>query len=526
VQSLSEYEVEDGVQVRIPVQAGPHTIAAAFLKKNHAPVEDVNQPYEFSLFEPAIDPDPDWTFVPHLSSISITGPFNATGVSDTPSRARIFVCRPSQASEERACAREIIETLATRAYRQPVDVEHVSMLMDFYDEGRAQGSFDAGIELALRRILASPEFVFRFEREPANAEPGEAYRIDDLELASRLSFFLWSSIPDDELLDLAQQNRLHEPAVLRRQVRRMIADPRSQELIENFAGQWLYLRNLDVKGGAVEEFPDFDDNLREAFRTETEMLFASIVREDRNVVDLLTADYTFVNERLARHYGMPGVYGSHFRRVTHDNDARRGLLGQGSILMVTSYPNRTSPVQRGVWVLENVIGAAVPTPPPNVPDLEESASHESRPKTLRAQMEIHNSRPFCAGCHKIMDPVGFALENFDAIGRWRTEEHGAPIVATSKLVDGTEIDGASDLREALLKYSDRFVQTVTEKLMTYALGRGLEYYDMPVVRGITREAARNDYKFSAIVLGIVESDPFQMRAREAAPESTEIVADR
>ena len=526
LQNLAEYEVEDGVQVRMFVSAGPHKIGAAFLKKNHAPVEDVNQPFEFSLFEPAIDPDPDWTFVPHLGSVAITGPFNTVGISETPSRAKIFVCRPADASEEQACARQIVSTLATRAYRQPVGTEQVSTLMEFYAQGRKEGDFESGVELALRRILSSPEFVFRFERETERAAPGRPYRINDLELASRLSFFLWSSIPDDELLDLAAQNKLHEPSVLRRQVRRMLTDPRSDELIENFAGQWLYLRNLEVKGGAVEEFPDFDDNLRQAFRTETELLFASIVREDRNVVDLLTADYTFVNQRLAEHYDIPGVYGSHFRKVTLENDARRGLLGQGSILMVTSYPNRTSPVQRGVWVLENIVGAAVPIPPPNVPELEESANHESHPKTLRAQMELHTTKPFCAGCHKIMDPVGFALENFDAVGKWRTEEHGEPIVATGKLVDGTEIDGASDLRAALLKYSDRFVQTATEKLMTYALGRGVEYYDMPAVRQIARESAKDDYKFSSIVIGIVESPQFQMRARESAPEATEIVAGR
>jgi len=526
LQSLADYEVEEAAQVRMFITAGPHTIGAAFLKKNHAPVEDVNQPFEFSLFEPAIDPDPDWTFVPHLASIAVTGPFNTAGISNTPTRDRIFVCTPADTSEEEACAREIVETLATRAYREPIDAEQLSMLMDFYAEGRERGNFDSGVELALRRILASPEFVFRFEREASGVAPGEVYRIGDLELASRLSFFLWSSIPDDELLDVAIQNKLHEPNVLRRQVRRMLDDPRSQALIENFAGQWLYLRNLAVKGGAVEEFPDFDDNLRQAFRTETQMLFDSIVREDRNVVDLLTADYTFVNERLARHYDIPGIYGSHFRRVNHQNDARRGLLGQGSILMVTSYPNRTSPVQRGVWILENIVGATIPLPPPNVPDLEESANHESHPKTLRAQMELHTSKPFCAGCHKIMDPVGFALENFDAVGQWRTEEHGEAIVASAQLVDGTQIDGASELRGALLNYSDRFVQTVTEKLMTYALGRGLEYYDMPLVRTITRAAARDDYRFSSIIVGIVESQAFQMRAREAPPEATEIVADR
>jgi hypothetical protein len=526
LQDLADYETEDGVTVRMFVSAGPHTLGAAFLKKNHALVEDVNQPFEFSLFEPAIDPDPDWTFVPHLASMAITGPFNISGVSDTPTRQKIFVCRPDDAGDEDGCARQIVETLATRAYRRPLDREQLSTLMDFYAQGRAGRNFEAGIEMALRRILASPEFVFRFERVAAGAQPGTAYRLNDVELASRLSFFLWSSIPDDELLALAVGNRLHEPCVLRRQVRRMLADPRSQALVENFASQWLYLRNLAVKGGAVEQFPNFDDNLRQAFRTETEMLFASIVQEDRNVIDLLTADYTFVNERLARHYGMAGVYGSHFRRVPISNDARRGLLGQGSILMVTSNPERTSPVQRGVWVLENIIGAHVPTPPPVVPALEETKSDVSRPVTVRAQMELHRTKPFCSGCHKIMDPIGFALENFDAVGQWRIEEHGEPIVATGTLVDGTEVDGASELRSALLKYSDRFVQTVAEKLATYALGRGLEYYDMPTVRAITRSAAKSDYKFSSLIMGIVESDAFRMRAAETAPEATEIVADR
>ena len=397
--------------------------------------------------------------------------------------------------------------------------------MDFYAAGREQGGFEAGIEMALRRILASPEFVFRFERAADGVEPGEIYRISDLELASRLSFFLWSSIPDDELLALAVDDKLHEPATLRRQVRRMLADPRSNAFIENFAGQWLYLRNLKTKGGAVEHFPSFDDNLRQAFRTETEMLFASIVREDRSVLDLLTADYTFVNDRLARHYGFPGIYGSDFRRVPVENEARRGVLGHGSILLVTSLPERTSPVQRGVWVLENIVGAPVPTPPPVVPALEEQAGTKSHPRTLREQMQLHTTRPFCAGCHKIMDPVGFAMENFDAIGRWRTEEHGVPIDASARLVDGTEIDGMVDLRNALLKYSDRFVQTTTEKLMTYALGRGVEYYDMPTVRAIARGAAKDDYRFSSIILGVVESDAFQMRAAEEAPGATEIVAD-
>jgi hypothetical protein len=523
---LAEYEAADGVQIRLRVAAGPHTLSAAFIKQNHAPVEDVYRPFDFSLFEPAIDPDPNWTFVPHLASIAVTGPFDITGRGNTPSRAKVFVCYPENAGEEAGCARDIVENLATRAFRQPVDVEQISTIMSFYEEGHAKGGFENGIELALRRILASPEFMFRFEREPAQAAAEGYYRISDLELASRLAFFLWSSIPDDELLDLASRDRLHGAATLERQIERMLADPRAHALVENFAGQWLYLRNLETKGGAVEQFPDFDNNLRQAFRTETEMFFTDIVREDRNVLDLLSADYTFVNERLAKHYGISNVYGSHFRRVRHTNPARRGLLGHASFLMVTSYPNRTSPVQRGVWVLENIVGASIPLPPPNVPELEESAAHESRPQTLRAQMELHNSQPFCAGCHKIMDPVGFALENFDAIGRWRDEENGQPIDASAKLVDGTAVDGARDLQAALMRYSDSFVQTVTEKLMTYALGRGLEYYDMPTVRAIVRDAARDDYRFSAIVMGIAASDAFQMRAVETVPDTTEIIAER
>jgi hypothetical protein len=523
---LSDYQAEDGVQIRMAVQAGPHTLSAAFIQKNHAPVEDVYRPFEFSLFEPAIDPDPNWTFVPHLASIGITGPFDVAGRGNTPSREKVFTCYPDTASEEASCAREIVETLATRAYRQPVDVEQISTLMSFYEEGRAKDGFESGIELALRRILASPEFMFRFERDPEIIGDKSYYRIDDLELASRLAFFLWSSIPDDELLALASRNRLHDASVLERQVARMLADPRAAALVENFAGQWLYLRNLETKGGAVEQFPDFDNNLRQAFRTETEMFFANIVHEDSSVLELLTADYTFVNERLAKHYGMNDIYGSHFRKVRHANPARRGLLGHASFLMVTSYPNRTSPVQRGVWVLENIVGAPIPLPPPNVPELEESAEHASRPQTLRDQMELHTSQPFCAGCHKIMDPVGFALENFDAIGRWRDEDNGQPIDASAKLVDGTPIDGAEDLQAALMNYSGSFVHTLTEKLMTYGIGRGLEYYDMPAVRAIVKDAARNDYRFSSIVKGIVASDAFQMRSVETVPENTQIVAER
>jgi hypothetical protein len=501
-----------GLVVRLPLAAGPHTIGAAFLRRNHAPVEDAVQPFEYSLVDPTYG---GVTVVPHLSHFTITGPYGVTGRGDSPSRRRIFTCRPATASEEEACARQIVSTLARRAYRRPSNAEDLESLMGFYDEGRKKGSFDDGIEMALRRILASPEFVFRFERDPANLRGAPNYRVSDLELASRLSFFLWSSIPDDELIQVAAQNKLRDPAVLEQQVRRMLADPRSDAIVQNFAGQWLYLRNLKTKGSSFEDFPDFDDNLRQALRRETEMFFTSIMRDDRSVLDLLTADYTFLNERLAKHYGISGIYGSHYRRVTYGDDSRRGLLGQGSILMVTSYPNRTSPVQRGKWILENVLGAPAPTPPPNVPELEEKPPQGQRERSVRERMEEHRTNPVCSGCHKIMDPIGLSLENFDAQGRWRTRDAGVAIDATGELLDGTRVDGPATLRQALLGYSDQFVQTMAEKLFTYALGRGLEYYDLPAVRLAVRESAKNEHRFVSLVMGIVKSAPFQMRAVES-----------
>jgi hypothetical protein len=383
--------------------------------------------------------------------------------------------------------------------------------MAFYDTGRKAGTFDTGIERALRAILASSKFTFRLETEPAEAPPGAPYRISDLDLASRLSFFLWSSIPDDELLDVASRGELKKPAVLEHQVQRLLADPRSEALIDNFAGQWLQLRNLRASLPDQNEFPDFDDNLRQAFKRETELLFQSIIRENRNVTDLLTADYTFVNERLAAHYGIPNVYGSHFRRVKVTDDARKGLLGKGAILLVTSQPDRTSPVVRGKWILDNLLGSPPPPPPSNVPPLE--ASRGKTPKTLRQQMEGHRANPVCASCHKLMDPIGFALENFDAVGAWRTRDADAPIDASGQLTDGTKVDGVVSLREALLKRPEVFVTTFTEKLMTYALGRGLDYHDRPAVRAIVHEAAGGDYRFSALVMAMVRSAPFQMRMK-------------
>jgi len=508
-----------GTDVRVPVRAGPHSVGAAFLGRS-VKSDDSIQPYLKSTLDPTICIQAGWTCMPHIGTVTVTGPVVATGPGETASRQKVFVCRPSRAAEETPCAKEIITSLARRAFRRASTDEDLEVLMDFYQRGRRAGSFDDGIQSALERILASPEFVFRIGPDPANVRPGRPYRISDLELASRLSFFLWSTIPDSALLDLARQGKLKDPAVLEKQVSRMLADSRSGQFVTNFAGQWLYLRNLDSTSPSTEVFPDFDENLRAGFRRETELLFESVIREDRNVVDLLRADYTFVNERLARHYGIPNVYGSHFRRVTlgRELDARKGLLGHGSVLTVTSYPNRTSPVVRGKWILENLLGSPPPEPPPVVPELkEETRADLSRGKaqSVRARLEEHRTAPACAGCHKIMDPIGFSLEYFDGIGRYRTrDEAGAPIDASGELVDGTKVDSPASLRQALLRYSDQFVRTMTEKLMIYAVGRGLEHYDMPVVRGIVRKSSQENYRFSSIVLGIVNSAPFQMRVKD------------
>jgi hypothetical protein len=432
-----------------------------------------------------------------------------TGAGDTPSRRRIFTCKPENKVQEEPCARKILSTLAQRAYRRPVTAADLDLLLPFYKQGRQKGSFDSGIQLALRRLLASPTFVFRAEADP---QTRDAARVSDIELASRLSFFVWSSIPDEMLMDLASRNRLHEPAVLEAQLRRMLADPRSDAMAENFAGQWLHLRNLDSINPNTDEFPDFDNDLRLAFQKEAELFFSSIVREDRNVMDFLTADYTFVNERLARHYGIPEIYGSRFRRVTlgSEFDMRRGLLGKGGVLMSTSRADRTSPVLRGKWILENLIGSPPPPPPPNVPPLD--AKPGAKPRTIRERMASHRA-PGCVSCHQLIDPPGFALEGFDAVGAWRTQEAGAPIDASSRLADGREVNGVADLRNALAARPEAFVQVLTEKLMTYALGRGLQYYDMPVVRAIVRDSKAKNYTFTSVVLGITESVPFQMRAR-------------
>jgi hypothetical protein len=446
---------------------------------------------------------------PALYQVTITGPFASSGISETPSRRKIFVTDPDQERSPRVAAEKILRNLMRVAYRRPVVKEDLIKPMEFFAEGQAEDGFEAGIELALSAILVSPEFLFRIEREPEELSSGEAYAITDLELASRLSFFVWSSIPDDELLTLAEQGRLRDPGVLEGQIQRMLADPRASNLATNFAGQWLHLRNLENTAPNLRLFPDFDDNLRQSFRTETELFFESIVREDRSAVDLISADYTYLNERLARHYEIPSIRGSRFRRVDLEPEYKRGgLLRQGSILTVTSYATRTSPVIRGNWILENFIGTPPPPPPPNIPSLEGVIS-ESLP--MRERLALHRADPACASCHNIMDPIGFALENFDSVGRWRDSEWGHAIDASGGLPDGAEFHGAQGLEDALLQRPDLFVGTLTEKLLTFALGRGLEYYDAPAIRQIVRDAEADNFKISAIINGIVQSVPFQMR---------------
>ena len=492
------------LRTRIPIKAGPRQITVAFLRKNAA--ESV-EPLELHSYDHDLQ---NMNGIPLVDHVDITGPLSPIGPGDTPSRRRIFVCRPEAAAEEAPCARRIVSTLARRAYRGTASAADVDMLMEFYEAARKKGGFDAGIQNALHVVLATPKFLFRSEPDPAGIATGTAYTLGDLELASRLSFFLWSSIPDDALLTAAEQGRLKQPAVLEAQVRRMLNDPKSDALVKNFAGQWLFLRNLQSSRPDGKTFPDFDDNLRQAFRKETELFVESIIREDRNVNELLTANYTFVNERLAAHYGFKNVYGSHFRRVTVNDENRRGLLGHGSILTITAYPNRTSPVLRGKWILENVLGTPPPPPPANVPPFPEN-QEGAKPRAIREILEEHRRNPACASCHAVMDPLGFALENFDATGQWRKKDHSGSIDPSGVLADGTAVDGPVALRQALLKQSDRFVHTMTEKLLIYGLGRGLEHYDMPVIRAIVRDSEKADYKFSALILNIVKSAPFQMK---------------
>jgi cytochrome c5 len=503
-------------EISVPVQAGPHTVAVTFLATNYAPGNDLDEHFLRSTIETG--GLPGYTFYPHVGKLSIKGPDNPDGARDSASRKKIFVCRPATPAQEQTCARQIVSTLARRAFRRPASAQDTETLMSFYQQGRNQGgSFDRGIEMALRRILADPEFVFRKETEPENLKPGQKYRISDVELASRLSFFLWSSIPDDELLNLAIQNKLHEPAVLDQQVKRMLSDKKSDQLVLNFAGQWLSLRSIPTLSPVTSIFPDFDDNLRQAMRRETELFVDTIVHEDRPVTDLLDANYTFLNERLAKHYGIPGVYGSNFRRVELPSafDARRGLLGKASFLTVSAQPNRTSPVGRGKTVMEVFLGVAPPDPPPGVVIklAATESTHGAAPPSMREQMEMHRKVEPCFSCHKIMDPIGFALENFDAIGQWRDMDGKDPVDNKGMLVDGTHMDGVKGLRDALVSYTPQFVRVLTDKLMIYALGRGTEYYDMPLMRSIVHEAAKNDYRFSSFVSGVVKSEQFQMNMK-------------
>ena len=496
----------EDLRVRVPVTAGPRTVTATFIRKTGALAESLRQPFD----RPHGEGD-YLLYAPHLGTLTITGPFDETGIADTPTRRRIFVCRPRNAAEEAPCARQILSALARRAYRRPVTGRDLAPLVAFYEEGRRAGGFEAGVERALRALLVSPDFLFRVVSDPPGAEPGTPYRLSGLELASRISFFLWSSLPDDELLEVAEAGGLEDPAILEAQVRRMLADPRSEALARNFAGQWLRLRNISGALPSDVLFPDFGESLRQDFVRETELFFDSILREGRSVIDLLTADHTFLNERLARHYGIPGVYGSDFRRVSLADGNRRGLLGQGSILTVTSYPDRTSPVGRGKWVLENVLGTPPPPPPPNVPELE-PAEDTGRVLAMRERMEQHRENPVCASCHRVMDPLGLALENFDAIGRWRGHmPGGSAIDASGTMPDGTGFDGPAELRGLLVRDREQFATVVTEKLLIYALGRGIEYYDPPAVRQIVRGPAADDYGLASLVVGVVRSTPFQMR---------------
>ena len=499
---------EEGFEIQVNVKAGPRVIGATFPREMWEN-EGIQQPRLFG-YHLAVTELPDAN--PAVDSIQIEGPLSVDGPGDTPSRRRIFSCLPANLDEEPACAQQILSSLARRAYRRPVSESDVQGLVEFYNQGRLDGGFEVGIQFALERVLVSPDFLFRIEQDPADAQPGAMYAISDIELASRMSFFLWSSPPDDELLNLAERGALRESGMLEQQVQRMMADPRADAFIKNFVGQWLYLRNLDDFYPDPAAFPEFDENLRTALQRETELFIDDQIRSDASLLDLLSADYTFVNERLARHYGIPGVYGSRYRKVTVDGNQRGGLLGHGGLMMVTSYPNRTSPVLRGKFVLENLLGGPPPEPPPNVPALETSS--DGKILTMREAMVMHRENPACRVCHAAMDPIGFSLENYDVVGKWRREFAGQPIDASGLLPDGNTFDGPDGLQGLLLERPDDLVGTITEKLMRFALGRSLEYYDMPEVRAVVRAASEEDYRWSSIILGVVESTPFQMRRTE------------
>jgi hypothetical protein len=502
------------------IEAGPHTVSAAFVQRMDGPAQDFVMPFERALADLSTGNVPGLTGLPHLKTLRIDGPYNARGVSDNDSRGMVFRCYPKTAAEEAPCAREILSKLVRRAFRRPSTETDLARLQPLYEAAKAANGFDAGIAAGLQSILADPEFLFRFERVPKGAAPGENHRVGDLELASRLSFFLWSSIPDDELLDIASEGKLQEPATLEGQVRRMLADPKAKALAKSFATHWLHLQNLEDAHPDVYLFPDWDYNLTVSMRRETELLFDSIVREDRSVIDLLTSDYTFVDERLAKHYGIPNVIGNRFRRVPVTDENRRGLLGQGSILTLTSLANRTSPVIRGAWILDVLLGTPPPRPPANVPPLKENEIG-GKILSVRERLQEHRANPACASCHDIMDPLGFSLENFDAVGAFRVKDAGADIDASETLTDGTEVSGPSGLRAYLLRSKTLYSRNFTKHLLTYALGRVLQHYDMPAVRAIAREAEADDYRFSSIVLGIVRSPAFQLRRVEGGEIPTE-----
>lgn len=496
------------VQAKFAVKAGPREIGIAFIQHTEALDEgSLHTRLRTRGTQPAI------------GAVTIRGPYNATGPGETPARERIFSCKPKTSAEDAACARQILAALARRAYRRPVNDRDLHALIPFYEEGR-KISFELGIQNALERLLVSPQFLYRIERDPPDAKPGSTYRLNDLELASRLSFFLWSSIPDDLLLELAAAGQLHEPQILEQQVRRMLADRRSDAMVNNFAEQWLYLRDVEVKAPDVFLFQNFDEGLRKSFERETELFVGSVLRENRSVKDLLTANYTFLNERLAKHYGIPQVRGSDFRRVAlPEGSPRAGLLGKGGILTLTSYSIRTSPVLRGKYVLENLLASPPPPPPPDVPSLKTEAAGSGETLSLREAMTRHRASPACASCHARMDPIGFALESFNAVGQWRDQENGMPLDLYSKMPDGTELNGVQGVREFLLRDPERFVGAVTQKLLMYALGRNVQYFDQPAVRKIVRDAAGSDYQFAALVLGVARSDPFQQRSAKGGKQT-------
>jgi hypothetical protein len=503
----------------IAVKAGPQRISAAFIQRTSLLVDDLIAPIEYTLADATIGNLPEITTLSHLKDFEILGPMKVTGVSDTPSRRRVFQCRPLSASEELPCATKIITDLARQAYRRPTSSEDLEGLLTFYESGRKSGDFEAGIRLALEAMLASPNFVFRFERTPTTAKAGQPYRIDDLELASRLSYFLWSTAPDDELIGIASQGKLKDPIIFEKQVRRMLADPRSETLATKFAAEWFHLADLANMQADPVLYPQFDRTLAEAMRRETELFFDSIVREDHSILDLLTANYTFVDERLAQHYSVPNILGSRFRRVEIQDANRRGLLGQGSILVLTSHADRTSPVLRGKWVMDVLLGTPPPPPPPNVPELSQTKTVENgKQLSVRERMEIHRASAACSSCHRMIDPIGLALENFDPTGLWRIRDADSLVDANTRLWDGTKVDGPAGLRQAILNHSEAFIDNLTERLTTYALGRRVDYRDMPLIRSIATNAARNNQRFSSFILGIVKSPAFQMSTAETSQQ--------